>query len=139
MQASTGAATSSSEQMRLAASFSATLAKYAVPRSSGIPCHIGVSTKPGETALTLTGPSSTASARASDSSAALAQLAATCPAAGRLANTPETNVIDALAVSGACAATRQAPQNLVSNSRAPASELCSRNFSGFAPPAVSTT
>jgi hypothetical protein len=69
---------------------------------------------PGDTALTRTGASSRASARASDSSAPLAALTIAEFGRGRTLRKPETSVSDPPARICACCATRHAPQNLPS-------------------------
>ena len=70
------------------------LASMSRRASSGIAARIGVSMMPGETALTRTGASSSASARASDSSAPLAALTIAEFGRGRTLRKPETSVSD---------------------------------------------
>ena len=75
---------------------------------------MGVSITPGETALTRTGASSSASARESDSSAPLAALTIAEFGRGRTLKNPETSVSDPPGRISADRATRHAPQNLLS-------------------------
>src|SRR6267142_2546424 len=72
----------------------AVLASISRRASSGIAARIGVSMIPGETALTRTGASSSASARASDSSAPLAALTIAEFGRGRTLRKPDTSVSD---------------------------------------------
>ena len=92
----------------------AVLASISLRAASGIAARIGVSMMPGETQLTRTGASSSASARDSDSSAPLATLTMAEFGRGRMLRKPETSVSDPPLRNSAARATRQAPQNLPS-------------------------
>ena len=83
-------------------------------RSSGSPAHVGVSTIPGETALTRIGASSTASVLTAAATAPFTAAVATPPAIGVQAATPERSVTEPSEAIRACRIAVSGPQSFVS-------------------------
>jgi hypothetical protein len=84
----------------------ATFSNKALRFAASMPAHSGVSIRPGETALTRTGASSSARPRASDSNAALIAPCSTDVGDGRTLRKPETKVSEPCSVNFAARATR---------------------------------